>query len=308
MDEISLLIICGSGAVGLLAMFVVQALTGRKDDRLRGRLTGRSRGGEQLPPGFAAGRGGFVPLLQRMGQAASKPFMPKNRDRQAGMRKKLAEAGVYAPSAVRVMTGFKLILLGLGLLTGYGVGRALGNAWMGVALGGLLGYVAPVVWLRTRIKSNQRQLTYGLADALDLMVVCVEAGLTVDAAMQRVGQEMAIAHPAISREFSIAHMETRVGLSRAESMKNLGVRTGNQPLQSLAAMLVQAERFGTSIGQALRIYSETLRTNRQHQAEEQAAKASVKISFPLVLFIFPATFIILAGPTIIRLMASDFMK
>src|SRR3954454_14652625 len=118
---------------------------------------------------------------------------------------------------------------------------------LGIGLGGLLGYLLPVIWLKTRISANQKALTYGLPDALDLMVVCVEAGLTVDAAMQRVGQELLIAHPAISREFGFAHMETRVGLSRSESMRNLGVRTGCAGLQSLASMLIQADRFGTSI-------------------------------------------------------------
>ena len=159
-----------------------------------------------------------------------------------------------------------------------------------------------------RIKSNQKALTHGLADALDLMVVCVEAGLTVDAAMQRVGAELGMAHPALAREFGIAHMETRVGLSRSDALRNLGTRTGNAALQSLASMLIQAERFGTSIAQALRIYAETLRLNRQYAAEEKAAKASVKISFPLVLFIFPSTFIVLCGPTILDLMHSSIMN
>jgi tight adherence protein C len=143
---------------------------------------------------------------------------------------------------------------------------------------------------------------------LDLMVVCVEAGLTVDSAMQRVGQELSLAHPALAREMGIAHMETRVGLSKTESLKNLGIRTGNAALQSLAAMLIQAERFGTSIATALRIHSETLRQNRHHAAEELAAKASVKMTFPLVLFIFPATFIVLAGPTVIKMLDSPLFK
>ena len=149
---------------------------------------------------------------------------------------------------------------------------------------------------------------HGLADALDLMVVCVEAGLTVDAAMQRVGHEMMIAHPAISRELAITYMETRVGLARQDALKNLGNRTGSPSLQSLAAMLTQADRFGTSIAGALRVHADTLRAARQHAAEEMAAKASVKMSFPLVLFIFPATFIVLAGPTVVQLMKSEIMK
>src|SRR4029078_9324837 len=134
------------------------------------------------------------------------------------------------------------------------------------------------------------------------MVVCVEAGLTIDSAMQRVGEELVLAHPAVSRELGIAHMETRVGLSRQEALKSLGTRTGNSGFQSLAAMLVQADRFGTSIANALRIHAESRRVKRQQAAEEMAAKASVKMSFPLVLFIFPSTFIVLAGPTVIGLM------
>ena len=171
-----------------------------------------------------------------------------------------------------------------------------------------MGYLLPTLWLRMQIAANQRELTYGLADALDLMVVCVEAGLTVDAAMQRVGQELNLAHPALSRELGIAHMETRVGLSRPDSLRNLGQRTDNAALQSLAAMLIQADRFGTSIASALRIHAETLRQNRQHAAEEMAAKASVKMTFPLVLFVFPATFIVLAGPTVYKMMQSPLFN
>jgi tight adherence protein C len=196
----------------------------------------------------------------------------------------------------------------VGVAVGYGAGTYLGSPLLGASAGGVLGYVGQKFWLNNKIKKNQQALSYGLADALDLMVVCVEAGLTVDGAMQRVAQDLTIAHPAISRELGIAHMETRVGLSRSEALRNLGIRTGNEPLQSLAAMLIQADRFGTSIASALRVHSDTLRQNRQRAAEENAAKASVKMSFPLVLFIFPSTFIVLVGPTIINLMNSELMK
>jgi tight adherence protein C len=234
--------------------------------------------------------------------------MPTNREEVSDLRRRLGYAGVYTPSAIKVMVGFKVILLGLGVVVGYALGTMWGFMWLGLSIGGLLGYLLPVFWLKIKIKSNQKNLTYALPDALDLMVVCVEAGLTVDAAMQRVGQELAIAHPSLSREFGIAHMETRVGLSRAESLKNLGARTGSVPLQSLGSMLIQADRFGTSIAQALRVHADTLRQNRQHAAEELAAKASVKMSFPLVLFIFPATFIVLAGPTVIGLFNSALFE
>jgi tight adherence protein C len=247
-------------------------------------------------------------MMQRLGQAASQPFMPKTREKQSTLRKQLGRAGIYAPSALKVVTGMKVILLGLGLLMGYGLGFWLNSMLIGLSLGGLLGYLTPTIWLKMRIKGNQLALAHGLPDALDLMVVCVESGLTVDASMQRVGTELRLAHPALSRELAIAHMETCVGLSRTESMKNLAIRTGSPGLQSLSAMLIQADRFGTSIAQALRVHADTMRNERQQAAEEMAAKASVKMSFPLVLFIFPATFIILAGPTVIGLMNSPLFK
>ncbi|CAA9430430.1 MAG: Type II/IV secretion system protein TadC, associated with Flp pilus assembly [uncultured Phycisphaerae bacterium] len=310
MNEELIIPACAFAAVTLLGYFVTSLLGGRDDGKIRDRL--RDRDGESLdgPNGAAAAaaaRTGLRPFLERMGQAAAEPFMPKSREKQSGLRQQLGRAGIYSPQAIRMVTGCKVILLCVGLVGGYAVGSVLDMVALGLSFGGLIGYMAPVVWLKAAVSANQKALTHGLPDALDLMVVCVEAGLTVDAGMQRVGSELAIAHPAISREFGIAHMETRVGLSRSESMRNLGVRTGTPGLQALASMLIQADRFGTSIAQALRIHSETLRLNRQHAAEEMAAKASVKMSFPLVLFIFPATFIVLAGPTIIELMKSPIM-
>lgn len=309
MDDQLLILVCTFSAVALVGFSLTQVLTSRSSDgRIKTRLT---LGGtpEDVADAVVARPGSsFRPMLERFGQVAARPFMPKTREKQSGLRQSLARAGIYSPSAIRLVTGAKVICLCGGLVGGYFVGLAFDWLMLGLSVGGLVGYLLPVLWLRLAIKGNQRGLTFGLADAIDLMVVCVEAGLTVDAAMQRVGQELALAHPGLSREFSIAHMETRVGLARAEAMRNLGQRTGNAALQSLASMLIQADRFGTSIAQALRVYSDTLRVNRQHAAEEQAAKASVKMTFPLVLFIFPATFIVLAGPTIINLMNSEIMK
>jgi tight adherence protein C len=304
MDDSTLLIICVAGAVALLGYFITMLFAGDRGGKLRSRLA------EQREPVEAptADKTAVMPMLQKLGQAAAEPFMPKKRETQSEMRRRLAYAGVYAPNAVSVIQGMKVILLGAGLVGGYGVGLMMNQVMLFLAFGGLLGYLSPIMWLKSRIKSNQQALRYSLPDALDLMVVCVEAGLTVDAAMQRVGQELAIAHPALSREIGMTHMETRVGLSRAEALKNLGTRTGSAPLQSLSSMLIQADRFGTSIASALRIHAESLREARQHAAEELAAKASVKMSFPLVLFIFPATFIVLAGPTVIGLMKSAIMN
>jgi tight adherence protein C len=301
MNNEILLYVCVGGAVSAVAFLVSRVAVGDKDAKLLQRLSNQDKpapGIEKTPTT------GMKPMLQKIGTAAAQPFMPKDREKQSSMRRDLGYAGVYYPSAPKLLAGCRFICMVVGLILGYVSGVMLDNVFLYLSLGGLVGYFIPRLWLRLRIGKNQKMLTLGLPDALDLMVVCVEAGLTIDSAMQRVGQELVLAHPAVSRELGIAHMETRVGLSRAESLKNLGVRTGNASFQSLAAMLIQADRFGTSVANALRIHADSMRVKRQHAAEEMAAKASVKMSFPLVLFIFPATFIVLAGPTVIGLMNS----
>jgi tight adherence protein C len=309
MDSTYLLALLVAGAIGAVVFFLTRVFVGDGNTKIFDRLSAKQPTDSKAESiGRASAKSSFVPMLQRIGQAAAQPFMPKTREKQSTLRKQLGMAGIYAPSALKVVTGAKVILLCVGLGVGYAVGFSFGMTLMGISLGGLFGYLAPTIWLKSRIKGNQMSLRHGLPDALDLMVVCVESGLTVDASMQRVGTELSLAHPALSRELAIAHMETRVGLSRAEALKNLATRTGAPGLQSLSAMLIQADRFGTSIAQALRVHADTMRNERQAAAEELAAKASVKMSFPLVLFIFPATFLVLAGPTVIGLMNSPLFK
>ncbi|MEM1013165.1 MAG: type II secretion system F family protein [Planctomycetota bacterium] len=234
-------------------------------------------------------------------------FAGEGDERGDKLKAKLIRAGIYQADAPRL---FLAARVGLGLL-GVGFGLLMSMAGMfdlttGLGAGGLIGYMAPAMWLKLRVKKNQKELSKGLPDGLDLMVVCVEAGLTIDAAMQRVGDELGLAHPTISREFAICHMETRIGVARQQALRNLGVRTDYPPLQALAAMLIQAERFGTSIAKALRIQADSLRVKRQQDAEEQAAKASVKLTFPLVLFIFPASFLVMGGPVVLKMMKTGF--
>jgi tight adherence protein C len=305
MDDVTIISGCIFGIVTMVALWLSRFLGGG-ENRVRARLSGAS--GQEEGGAALSGKAQVKDLFSRIGQAASKPFMPETREKQSELRRRLGMAGIYTPSAIRVVTGFKMILLIVGVLGGYLLGTVMGSMLLGLSLGGLIGYLAPVFWLRKQVKTQQKFLEHGLPDALDLMVVCVEAGLAVDASMARVGEELAIAHPRLSRELEITHMETRVGLSRSEALKNLGIRTGSAALQSLASMLIQAERFGTSVSGALRIHAESLRITRQQKAEEMAAKASVKMSFPLVCFIFPATFIVLAGPTIVELMNSSLMN
>jgi tight adherence protein C len=305
MSQEGMIILLAFGSISVLVYFVSMLLfKSGGDEKLRSRLQGKVEATSVLKKEPGAGSN----IFKQLREMAAKPFMPSSREKQSSLQRELAKAGVYSPAALRTVQGSKVIGIALGLILGYAAGWFMGGMLLYLAIGGLTGYVAPIIWLKMKVKNNQKQLEYGLPDALDLMVVCVEAGMTVDSAMQRVGEELALVHPVISREFGIAHMQTRVGMPRAEALRNLGSRTSNASMISLSAMLNQAERFGTSIAQALRVHAESLRIARQHKAEELAAKSVVKMSFPLVLFIFPATFIVLLGPVMIQLMNSELMK
>jgi tight adherence protein C len=304
MDNQTISSLCAFGFVACVSYYLYTLFGGSKNDqKIRSRLKKNEASAAVAAPIVAV-----APFWTRMGHAAAKPFMPKQREKIFNTRRNLGYAGIYSPSAVKTLYGFKFICLCMGFVVGYLGSTLTGAPMLCLPAGALIGLYAPMFWLKSAMKKNQRALEYGLADGLDLMVICVEAGLTIDSAMQRVGQEMADIHPALSRELGIAHMETRVGVARSESLRNMGTRTGSAPLQSLAAMLTQAERFGTSVGQALRVHAETLRIQRQHRAEEIAGKTTVKLSFPLVLFIFPATFLVLMGPTAIHLLNSPLFK
>jgi tight adherence protein C len=164
-----------------------------------------------------------------------------------------------------------------------------------------LGYYAPVLWLRRVIASRKDALQRAIPDALDLMVVCVEAGLGLDQAIGRVSQEVSRTHPELGDELNVLTLELRTGISRQEALKNLARRTDLEELGNLVAMLVQTDRFGTSIGQALRVYADSMRTTRRLKAEELAAKLPVKLLLPLIFFIFPSLIVVTVGPAAIRM-------
>jgi tight adherence protein C len=168
------------------------------------------------------------------------------------------------------------------------------------AIACLLGYVLPGMVLARKAKARQHRIQLGLADALDLLVVSVEAGLGLDQAILRVSDELAFAHPDLCSELRLINLELRAGKARAEALQNLADRTGVEDVSSLVAMLIQTDKFGTSVAQSLRVHSDTVRTKRRQRAEETAAKTGVKMVFPLVFCIFPAIWVVTIGPAVIK--------
>ena len=221
------------------------------------------------------------------------------------LQKQLMNAGFRSESGPVIFRAIQLIsLAGFPAVVALGAamtGRPLGSALVAIAVATFKGAYLPRFTLRRIIAARQQRLRWGLADALDLMVVSIEAGLGLNAALVRVGEELKSVHPEISEEFELTNLEIRVGRERDEALRNLAERTGVDDLKSLVAMLVQADRFGTSIAKAVRVYADSLRTKRRQRAEQAAQKAAVKLLLPLALFLFPTLFIVILGPAAINL-------
>lgn len=241
-------------------------------------------------------------------KALSSPMMPQTDTEQSALKTKLANAGFRSDAAPMVYSGIRVAtLMGFFLMSLilFVPGRPLSFQtlqWV-VLLTGVGFYLPSVVlwYLRTK---RQEAIFLTLPDALDLLVVCVESGLGLDAAMRKVCDEMSEHAKVISEEFSLANFQLQMGRPRREVLHDLGVRTGVDDVRALAAILIQADRFGSSIAQALRVQSDSMRTRRKQIAEEKAAKTAVQLLFPLILFIFPGIFVVLVGPAAINIMES----
>jgi tight adherence protein C len=213
----------------------------------------------------------------------------------------MIRAGFRRTEAVMVMRGVKLLLPVALLSAVYFTGFYRSNPIFILAFAGLGGYLLPELWLSRQVANRQQIIRLALPDALDLLVICVEAGLGLDQSLMRVSQELRVAHPELSDELDLVTAEIRVGKSRIDALRELANRTGVDDIKALVAMLIQTDRFGTSVAQSLRIHSEDLRTKRRQRAEEMAAKTTVKMVPALVFFIFPALFVVILGPAVIIL-------
>ena len=279
-----------STAVGAVALVVARAGASPLERRLS-EVTG-------VAVASAGGRRGVeraAATLKRFSR-----FAPAASAKEAGaLRRRLVQAGYRGHEALALFFGIRL-----------GVALACFAVFASpvffrpnvlVALGACgFGYVIPGVVLARIAKRRQHRIRLGLPDVLDLLVVSVEAGLGLDQALQRVGDELAFAHPDLSDELRLINLELRAGKARVDALRNLADRTGVDDIASLVAMLVQTDKFGTSVAQSLRIHSDTVRTKRRQRAEEAAAKTGVKMVFPLVFCIFPAVWVVTIGPAAIK--------
>ena len=255
---------------------------------------------EELMPerdvAISEGRGikALVGVFKRVGEKA--PRSPKELGQ---LRLRLVQAGFRRDEALTIFFGIR-VTLALALFAVFST-SIVTRPNIALALAGVgFGYIMPGIVLARLAKRRAHRIRLSLADALDLLVVSVEAGLGLDQALTRVGDELAFAYPDLSSELRLVNLELRAGKARPEALRNLADRTGVDDLSSLVTMLIQTDKFGTSVAQSLRVYSETLRTKRRQRAEEAAAKTGVKMVFPLVLCIFPAIWVVTIGPAAIK--------
>ncbi len=254
--------------------------------------------------------GAMARVLEMASPALAAPMQSSSTEDVGKMRAKLNMAGFRSEAAMQIFWSLKTLGLASGFLVGGGTlaftrGLDIDTFTYAGIIAGVMFFLPEVIlWIIKR--GRQDNIFYGLPDALDLMVVCVEAGLGLDQAMRKVTDEMKKTWHVIAEEFALCNLQLQMGRARTEVLHDLGARTGVDDLKALAAILIQADKFGSSVAQALRVQSDSMRTRRRQMAEEKAAKTAVKLIFPLVLFIFPAIFVVLVGPAAITMINELF--
>jgi len=275
--------------VGLVA-FALLSRSSSAQRRLGYFARQRDRVGVLLPATLTAE--GADPILARWSM-----LLPKSAKDMSVLERRLASGGYRSAAALVGFSAAQLVVpvvLALAALGWFGLANRTG--WIIAALAAGAGYLIPGFFLDYKVSQRRRQIRNGLPDVLDLLIVCLEAGSSLDQSVVKASEELAIAYPALAEELRILTTETRAGKPRLEAFKNLAQRTKVDDVRALVAMLAQTDRFGTSVAQALRTMADDMRTRRRQAAEEMAAKVSVKLVFPLVFFMFPALFVVIMGP------------
>ena len=272
---------------------------GRLYDQVGGQATTAAMPGSDQP-------GRVVRVLQQVGETAA-PIDPTS---MSLGRRMLVAAGYRSEWAPAAFMGFRVLLAGLLLLIALVLRASVSSSpILGIVFliaAALLGFFGPSFWLEHRVSSRQESLRFALPDALDLLVVGVEAGLGLDQAMSTVARELADAHPDLAEELNLVHLEMRAGTSRAQALKNLSRRTGERSIRQLVGIMVQSDRFGTSMAEALRTHADFLRIRRRQEAEERANKVGVKLVFPIFFFILPSMLVVAAGSGVLQLVKHLF--
>lgn len=240
--------------------------------------------------------------LPRLGNA----LMPVDEEERTFLRTRLIHAGFYGRQAMAVFLGAKMVLIVAPALVGLALGVVgifpTREAVLAGACLGIVGMIGPGFWLDNRKSNRQNMFRRALPDALDLLVICLEGGLSLPGSLRRVSAELKTAHPLLATELNIVQREIQLGRSPGESLQQMGFRTDLEEIRSLASVITQAEKFGASLVKSLRVHADTLRLKRQQHAEEIAQKATVKILFPTLLFIFPAVFVVILGPAAFQIL------
>lgn len=292
-------------AAVVLVAYSVMGGSNNQRDAVKRRLAGGRAKDEKAELEQQARESATSGLVKRAAPVLSRITLPTSEVEQTNLRIRLANAGFRKAQAQTTFLASKTVMAGALSIAAAFAGISFGLSWLNLA-GAVLfaapvGFLLPDLWLSVTVKQRREAMRYGLPDTLDLMVVSVESGLALDAAIQRVGDEMATVHPELSEELRISTAEAQMGVPRSEALSRMSVRTGVPEVQSLVTIVLQAEKFGTSIARALRNQADALRTKRRQQAEERAQKTAVKLMIPLVLFIFPAMGVVLGGPAALKM-------
>lgn len=279
---------------------------GMNKDALKRRMAGKRGLDEQIDIQKIAKESAAHKVLRKVAPLAMKPVMPRSESDVSMLRVKLSNAGFRRENASTLFLASKTVCgLSCALLAfvmQLSAGKPIMDLLTWVAGAGGVGFMLPNMWLALATRQRGRKIRNGLPDAMDLLVISVESGLALDGAIQRVGDEMSNVHVELSEELQIVTYEGQMGIPRSEAMTNMAMRTGIPEMKSLVAVITQAEKFGTSVAKALRNQADALRVKRRQAAEEAAQKTTVKLMLPLILFIFPAIFVVLVGPAVINMM------
>jgi len=299
------------GVVAVVAWVIIEFLGARKS-RASERLDELRNPNARRRGEAAKGKKGetMAKMFEMATPAFAKPLKPRSEAEANKLKAKLSAAGFRSDSASGMFLGFKFIGLVVGLVvcgtTMLATNGATQKSLVYTVGGTALMFYLPDIVVGMIASSRKKSIFLSLPDVLDLMVVCVEAGLGLDQAMRKVSEEMKRTAGTIVEEFNLSNFQLQMGRPRAEVLHELGQRTGVDDLRSLAAILIQADKFGSSVAQALRVQSDSMRTRRRQLAEEKAAKTAVKLIFPLVIFIFPGIFVVLVGPAAITMINQMF--